>query len=266
MEQGDNNLERFFKQQLNDMEPSTDGWDIPNNAIFERARQQFPQHPTSPRRNTLLLGVILGTILLLGTFTYAFLMHQEVQQLALTINQQNETIAALQSQLNERLLPSTNTPVDKAPNPTFQSTTTEVTPIRKKNTAVAPIIQNNLIIPPAPIQLQAIMHISAQSPSSIETPIAEASSTTSRLPLPTVTLSTPPVDQPSVNFELLNTKGFHSKKLELGLSTSLRDLSVPVIAALDGRENYGVFNTVPIGGVSSNFSMAYVALYIAFPS
>lgn len=103
-----NNLEGFFKNRINDFEASNDGWDLPDENIWENARTHFPKYPQREIWNWRLGVLILLTFALISAGGYIYFLKKDLTQKAIETEiakneteKHNNTITNLKNKVTE---------------------------------------------------------------------------------------------------------------------------------------------------------------------
>ena len=83
-------MEDFFKNKFNDPDSSTDGWDIPDTAVWERAKQQIVLTNKLGYFTWKSLAIISGITVFLFLSGYLWWQNHEIKTLKIELNQQKE--------------------------------------------------------------------------------------------------------------------------------------------------------------------------------
>lgn len=118
-----NKLEDFFKNRINDFNSTEDGWDLPDETIWENAQTQFPIHPQKKDWDWKLGALILLAFMLVLSGSYIYFLKKnltqksnEIEFVQSEIENKNNTItnlekevARIESELNQEKLSTKNT-------------------------------------------------------------------------------------------------------------------------------------------------------------
>lgn len=125
-------LEDFFKNRINDLDSSNDGWDLPNEAIWENAKTQFPIHPQKKSWDWKLGALIFLSFLLASASGYIYYLKKDLAEKSTELKiaqseiQRNNTLSLYNSnQSNQLEKAAADAKMEK---PNGQNTSTYLTP------------------------------------------------------------------------------------------------------------------------------------------